>query len=171
MRTAGFKHPTLSELAQASDGEAGSEVQEHLRRCSRCRTIAADYLWLTRELTAVFKLTAEAVSAPIPAWQPVRERLSAGRRQAVVMRLSIAACLLLAIGTMMFSSPAKEIVAQGLTSPPHAVEARLSYVPITRPVIHSPLGVAVATPTPALRLAVLPTPAPLLPPTPPDVEM
>lgn len=169
MRTVGFKHPTLSELAQAGDGEAGSEVQEHLRRCPRCHTIAADYLWLTRELTAALKFTAGTVGIPAPAWQPVRERLSAGRRrQAVVMRLSVAACLFLAIGTMLFSSPVGEIAAQNLTMSPQ--EVRLNYAP-PRPVTHTTVGMAVATPTPAFGLVVLPTPAPLLPPTPPDVEM
>ncbi|MCX7683176.1 MAG: hypothetical protein N2508_14620 [Anaerolineae bacterium] len=164
MRTTRLRHPTLSELARISDEEARSELKEHLRRCPRCRTAAADYLWLSRELTTVLKTAAETVGVPVPIWQSVRERLSAARRrQVVIMRFSVAACLLLAVGTMLCSPPVRDLAAQGLTMPPQ--------VAVARPVIRTTAGIAVATPTPSLGLAALSTPVPLLPPTPPAVDL
>jgi|YNPBryantNP2012_1023418.scaffolds.fasta_scaffold00418_8 ribosomal protein L18E len=163
MRTVNFGHPALHELAQLGDEEAVSELQEHLRRCDRCRTVAADYVWLTRELTAVLRVAAEVAGAPCSRWQTVQKRLSAHRRrQAILVRLSLIACTFLAVGTMVLSSRPGDVIAQGVTMPPRAVVA-------TRPVTCVSARMSVATPTPALGQLLLSTPAPLLPPTPPDV--
>ncbi len=164
MRTINFGHPAPYELAQLGDEEAVSELQEHLRRCARCRTVAADYAWLTRELTTVLRAAAEAAGVPPHSgWQFVRERLSASRRrQAILVRLSLIACTFLAVGTMVFSSRPGDVAAQGVTMPPRAMVA-------TRPVTSVSARMSVATPTPPLGPVLFLTPAPLLPPTPPEV--
>ncbi|MFQ6101719.1 MAG: hypothetical protein ACE5OS_10875 [Anaerolineae bacterium] len=163
-------HLREMELACLSDGEAGEEVAAHLRWCAHCRSTVADYRWLQGEIAAALAVAADAVPVPRPKWWAVRERMFAGRRRQVVgWRVSafasvvLAVCLILSIPN--FLAPA--VAAQRLQP-----EVVMVPAPVTAAVSGECMA-SMATPTPAIfceEAEPLPTPALMLPPTPPEPE-
>ncbi len=166
-------HPEEIELARFSDGEAGVGGAGHLRWCARCRSVVADYRWLQDEITATLATAADAVPVPRPKWWVVQERLFASRRRQVTGgRISAVASVVLTVCLMLSLSPvlATAAIAQtARTLPPAAVVAP---APVTA-VVSGGRMASVATPTPAIsrdEVTSSPTPAFVLPPTPPEPE-
>ena len=162
-------HPRETELARFSDKEAGAAVAEHLRWCARCRGVVADYRWLQGEITSTLAVAADTVAVPRPKWWVVQERMSAGqRRQMMGWRASAFASVALMVCFMLFApnflGPA--VVAQ--TPQPEMVMGR---APVTSFVSGDRVD-SMATSTPDIsgaEMASSPTPAFVLPPTPPEV--
>lgn len=164
-------HLLETELAFLSDGETDDSVAEHLCWCVRCRSTAADYRWLQGEIETILTAAADAVPVPRAKWWAVQAGVRAGRRrQAVGARVSsfasvvMAACLMLFAPAFLSQSAATEVKQPQL-------------VVIPAPVTVSVAGeraITVDTPTPAIcsqEATPLPTPAFVLPPTPPKVEI
>jgi len=161
-------HPSKVELERASEGEGSAGVEEHLRRCVWCRSVVADCRWLGGEIGAALAEVADTVRVPRPRWGTVRGRMVAVRqRQAVRWRVSAVASAMVTIGVMLLVSPVLGPAAAARTLPPEAIVARA-------PVTASASGAHVAsgvTPTPLAALGEStppPTPALVLPPTPPE---
>lgn len=76
-------HPDELELARASELEAGGDLADHLRWCSRCRAVAADYEWLDEEIAGAFDAGLEEADVPRAGWESVDERLRPRQRSAV----------------------------------------------------------------------------------------
>ncbi len=165
------KHLRETELAHLDDGSGGAHAMEHLRWCALCRSAAADYRWLRREVTATLMAAADVVPVPSPKWRAVQRRLSAGRRREVVgRRVSAIAgavsamCLMLSVSLMPGT-----IVAAGALSP----DVAIAPAPITA-FLSGGRQASVATPTPAIlgeEATSPPTPTVGLPPTPPGPEV
>lgn len=156
------RHPREIELARLGDREAVStEMAEHLRWCTHCRSVVADYDWLQGEIAATLEAAAE-VPAPRPQWWAVRERVFAGQqRQITGWRISALSSVVLAVCLMFSAFPVQSSTVAALTSLPE---------PIVAP---APVTVAVtlmATPTPTTETVPPSTPAFMLPPTPPQTE-
>lgn len=164
-------HPREIELIRLSDGEAGAEMAEHLRWCTRCRSVLADYRWLQGEITATLTAAADAVVSPRPKWWAVQEVLCASqRRQAVGGRVSAVASVMLAACLMLSVSPVLGTAVVARTLPPEAIVAP---APATAIASGARLS-AMATPTPAIsreEAKPLSTPAFVPPPTPPQPEI
>ena len=179
------RHPQEIELAQLSDRENGevidAETAEHLRWCTHCRSVVADYEWLQEEIEVTLSVAAE-VPVPRPQWWAVRERVFAGqRRQITGWRISalsslvLAVCLMLRIVPIRSAFPIQSTTVAALTSFPSGQSPlEASPEPIVAP---APVTIAVtlmATPTPTTRPCRerMPpsTPAFMLPPTPPQSE-
>ena len=165
-------HPGEMELARMGDGEDGAGVAEHVRWCARCRSIGADFGWLGGEIQAALSAAADGVSVPRPQWWVVQEHLHASQRRRVAGRqVSAAAGVLLAAYLMLWVSvsPALGTAVAARTSPPEAIIA-----PAPAMALVSDAGVALeATPTPVIlceAATAAPTPAFMLPPTPPEPE-
>lgn len=94
-------HPRELDLARLSDGQEGGDLAVHLRWCSSCRRILADYDWLQGELRATLDAKAAAAPIPEPDWSEVRGRISSPERQAsgrcplVAAGAALIACVML----------------------------------------------------------------------------
>jgi len=171
-------HPREIELARFSDEEAGAEadgrhpVADHLRWCARCRSDVADYRWLQGEVTTALSAAADGVDVPRSRWWAVREAVSASeRRQVAGGRVSALASVVSAICLMLALSPVLNPAAMMRAS---FLEAGVVTPPPVQAVVSAGPGSPVATPTPAaFREAVTPVPTPafMLPPTPPEPEV
>ncbi len=166
-------HLRETELARLSDGEADVEMDGHLRWCARCRSVVADYRWLQGEITAALAAAASAVVVPRPSWWAVQEVLSTSRRRQITGgRVSAVASLVLTVCLMLSVSPVlgtAAIVQTARTSPP---EPMVAPAPVTA-VVPGERAASMATPTPVMsceEITPLPTPALMLPPTPPEPE-
>ena len=164
-------HLSQTALARLSDG-VSAEAAEHLCRCAHCRSDAADYTWLEGELADTLITAAHTVTLR-PKWWVVRERVLAGqRRRDVRLRLSAAASVALVFCMILVASP-----VLGLGTVAVAQTARMQLAPHPLGVAIAPhvtcANVSMATPTPVYRaeMTPLPTPAPVLPPTPPSSEL
>ena len=161
-------HLREMELARLSDEEAAGDIAAHLRWCARCRSVVADYRWLQGEIETALAAAAEAAPVPGSKWWAVQARLFAGRRRQIAgWRASAFASVVLAV-SLMLSAPsflAPAVVALGEQPGAATVPA---------PVTALAAGESVATPTPAISCAdealPSPTPAVVLPPTPPQPE-
>jgi len=161
------RHLREEELARLSNGEIpGSDIVEHLRWCTRCRSAAAEYDWLQEEIASTLGVVAEAVSIPRPQWREVSGRLLVGHRRAVVRHqlsgaVGIVAVCLMVIGSSVMGASAAAQSAQApeiVTAPPPIVVA-ISENPLptaVTPTRDSSDADAVLSPVPAL--APLPTP-------------
>ena len=161
-------HLMETELAYLSDGESGAEVAAHLRWCARCRSVAADYCWLQGEIETALATVAEAVPVPGSRWWAVQARLFAGRRRQIAgWRVSAFASVVLAV-SLMLSAPSF------LTPAVVALGEQPGAATVPAPVTAFAAGESVATPTPVISCAdealPPPTPAVVLPPTPPQPE-
>jgi len=160
------KHPSELDLARLSDGENGDELADHVRWCSSCRRILADYDWLQGELAAA--LDAKSAAAPIadPDWEGVRSCLSNPERDASNRLLLVAAGASL-IAFVMLAAPAtvgRRVQAQ--TTPGGAVSEAPS--PVLAPRVGAATEAALSlTMTPVDRERVVSLPF-VPPPTPPE---
>jgi len=164
-------HLPETDLAFLSDGEIDESVAEHLRWCARCRSVAADYRWLQGEIEGALAAAADAAPVPGSKWWAVQAGAQAGRRrQTVGVHISSFASVVMAACLMLF--------APAFLSQSAATEAKQPQLMV----IPAPVTVSVAdgraitadTPTPAIcsqEATPLPTPAFVLPPTPPKVEI
>jgi hypothetical protein len=166
-------HPTEIDLARldgSSGGEAGREVADHLRWCARCRSVVADYRWLQGEVTAALASAADAVAVPRPRWWAVQEALSASqRRQVAGGRVSAVASVVLAVCLMLSASP---VLSTAVAARALLPQVAMAPAPVTV-AVSVERGVSLATPTPVVfcqDVTPVPTPAFVLPPTPPEPE-
>lgn len=166
-------HPTEEELAHLSDGEPGEGVAEHVRRCVRCRNATADYRWLEGELGATLAAVAGAVPVPRPRWRVVWRRMVASQRRQVAARWASACASLVLMTTLMFATPILAHPRFLALAAAQAARPQAVMVPAPKPAV-SP-GTArwrsPSTPTPivcAEETTPKPTPALMLPPTPPE---
>ncbi len=165
-------HLRETELACLSDEEVGEEVAAHLRWCAHCRSTVADYRWLQGEIAAALAVAADAVPVPRPKWCAVRERMFAGqRRQVVGWRASAFASVMLAVCLMLSTPNLLSLPAAALVPQP---EVATVPTPVTAAVSGERMA-SMATPTPAIPCeseepTPPPTPAVVLPPTPPQPE-
>ena len=168
-------HPEETELARLSDGGSGASVAQHVSWCARCRNVVADYRWLQEGIADTLATAADRVAVPRPQWWAVQEALSTGRRRQVMEgRVSAVASVVLAVCLMLSLSPVlgtAGIVQGAHTSLPQVVVAP---APVTVAVSgeHSGgCGASMETPTPVVfyegDATLVPTPAFMLPPTPP----
>jgi len=159
-------HPAEKELG----GEASTSVTEHLRWCARCRGIVADYDWLQGEIEATLVAAADAVPIPRPKWWAVQElKFASQRRRIVGGRISAVASVVLTVCLMLSISPVlgTTVVAQILSPEPVVALA-----PVAAAISGESLAL-VATLTPVIsceEATPSPTPAFVLPPTPPEPE-
>ncbi len=167
MKSISFKeHPQEIELSRVgADDNEDEQIDEHLRWCARCRSVVIDYRWLQGEVTSALRTEAEAVVVPGPKWWEVQRRLLADQRRRAVSRLvSASAGAALTVASMLaFSFGGVGAGAMAQTLPPEPVVAP---APATVPmrVVTSPKF----TPTaPCTEAGPSPTPAFVLPPTPP----
>jgi hypothetical protein len=178
-------HPGEAELARWGDGEARTDIVAHVRWCARCRSAVADYRWLTGEIGATLTAAADAVKVPRPQWWAVQERLLAGQQRRVAgWRSSALASVVLAVSLMLSLSP---ILPPALGTAVAVRTPRPEAVLVPAPLVPAPLVPALvtaavpgtqqvawgATPTPILsggEATPAPTPAFVLPPTPPEPE-
>jgi len=162
-------HPRETELARCGDQETGAGLAEHLRWCARCRGVVADYRWLQGEITSTLTVAADAVAMPRPKWWVVQERMSASqRRQMAGWWASAFASVALMVCFMLFAPNFTGPAGVAQTPQPEMVMGRA-------PVTHFVSGdrvASMATSTPDMSGAETvssPTPAFVLPPTPPEV--
>ena len=105
---------------------------------------------------------------PRPRWWDVRDRLLASeRQQARRLRVPAVASIVLIFSLMLSVSPMVGTAVAARTLPPDAIVAP---VPLVADMTEGP-AVSLATPTPAIlgdEATPLPTPAFVLPPTPPE---
>ena len=93
-------HPLEIELARFGELTDREELEDHLRRCSRCRRILADYDWVEGEVTSTLEAEADAVPVPPPNWHAVREsvgdaeRRNRGQRLVVAAEAALVVCLM-----------------------------------------------------------------------------
>jgi len=119
------KHPGELDLARLSDSEAGEDLSEHLRWCSSCRRILADYDWLQEEIAEALNARAEAAPVAGPDWESVHKRLRSSRERVSDRRLLVAVSAAL-IACVMLVAPSllgREVQAQT------RIAAELSAVP------------------------------------------
>ncbi|HEY72303.1 MAG: hypothetical protein DRJ03_20210 [Chloroflexi bacterium] len=162
-------HLSETDLASLSDGGPDEGAAEHLRWCTRCRSAAADYRWLQGEIEGALAGAADALPVPRSKWRAVQAGVRAGRRRQVVGgRISVFASACAAVCLVLFVPG-----FSGLAVAVQANQPELAAVPapITVPVEHA---LPVTTPTPAMsceEATASPTPAFVLPPTAPKVEL
>jgi len=177
-------HPRETELAGFSEqsGSEGADGQlaEHLRWCARCRSAVAEYRWLEGEVEATLTAAADAIAVSRPEWRTVRERLfTLQRRRVAGGRVSAVASVALAFCLMLTVSPVLGPAAVGRTLSPDAFFARAPLTAAASDEHGVPCGTLV-TPTPVISCAeetpslsktpLAPTPAFVLPPTPPQPD-
>jgi len=163
-------HPGEIELVGSGEGDGSGDVAEHLRWCARCRSVVADHRWLEGEIGATLAAAADAVPVPQPRWWVVQGRLAAGQRRVAGWRVSAVAGAVLAFCLMLSLSPVLGTAVAARTLPP---EAMVAPAPATA-VGTSEHVASLATPTPAIsrgESTPSPTPAFMLPPTPPEPEV
>jgi len=157
-------HPAEKELG----GEASTSVTEHLRWCARCRGIVADYDWLQGEIEATLVAAADAVPIPRPKWWAVQElKFASQRRRIVGGRISAVASVVLTVCLMLSTSP-----VLGTTVLSTTIEPVVALAPVAAAISGESLAL-VATLTPVIsceEATPSPTPAFVLPPTPPEPE-
>jgi len=163
-------HPGEIELARLSEEESGADVAQHVSRCVRCRSVLADYRWLQGEIGATLATVADEVVVPRPRWWAVQTHILAGQRRVAGWRVSTVASVLLSVCLMLSLSPVLGMAVVAQTSPPEPVIAPAPVtVVVSGQVSGAPLA-SLATPTPAISCegaTAAPTPAFVLPPTPP----
>ena len=161
-------HPGEAELARFGEGDNDAAQEEHLRWCARCRSVVADYRWLGEEIGASLQAAADGVPVPRPRWWDVQERLLASERQrARRLRVPAVASVVLAFSLMLALSPVVGTAVAARTLPPRAA---IAPSPFITDLASSP-ATSLATPTPFVsrdEVTPLPTPAFVLPPTPPE---
>jgi len=164
-------HPREAELIRFGDGEASTDVAEHLRWCAHCRSVVADYRWLQREIVTTLAAAADAVPVPRSKWWAVQEVLFATQQRLVVgWRVSAVASVVLAVCLMLSLSPVLGVAVAARTLPPAPM---IAPAPATT-VVSGEQKISRATPTPVVsseEVTPLPTPALMLPPTPPQLEI
>jgi len=162
-------HLSETDLASLSDDGPDEGVAEHLRWCARCRSAAAGYRWLQGEIKGALADAADAAPVPRSKWWAVQAGVRAGRRRQVVGgRISVFASALAAVCLMLFVPGFSD---SAVTAQTNQLELAAVPAPITVPVEHA---LSVTTPTPALsceEATPSPTPAFVLPPTAPKVEL
>jgi hypothetical protein len=120
------RHPAEIELAQFSESENGVGLEHHVRRCSRCRRVLADYGWLQGEVATVLDARANAVAVPQPSWQTVRERVRRAERRSEVGKLlaavgvAVVVCLMLGAPSVLSRTAEAQAVpvSEVVTAPP-----------------------------------------------------
>ena len=124
------RHPTEIELAKAGEAAAREEVAEHLRWCSRCRGIAADYEWLDEGIAAALDAGLEDVAVPKPSWETVhdgfesRQRVVVGGRVLAVAGAVAVACLMLGASSILGGGPYRRgTVAPDMVTAPLPISA------------------------------------------------
>jgi hypothetical protein len=171
-----LRETELARLSEESEEEVGVSVAEHLRWCARCRSGVADYRWLQGEIVAALSAAADAVAVPRSRWWAVQEALSAGqRRQAAGWRASAVASVVLAVCLMLSLSPILGTAAMAHAARTAVPEPVIAPAPVTAVVSGGHFSgeclASMATPTPVVscgEATPLPTPALMLPPTPPE---
>ncbi len=180
-------HPQDIELARFSEfpddewekdglgiGMRRERIAAHLRWCTRCRSLAAEYDWLRQAMVVSLRDVADSAPTPTPKWHHVRGGvLAQERRWGLGVRLSAAfgaallVCQLLVAVPIWHGAQPNGMVAQR-TNPP-----RVSVATAPRVGMGLAPAVAGATPTPVTSDVGerLPTPAPMLLPTPPESEL
>jgi hypothetical protein len=160
------KHPQELELAGASE-----KLVDHLRWCSRCRGVAADYEWLKEEIPAAFDAGLEAVAVPAPTWESVRDRLrprqrcAAGRQLVAIAATAVMACLMLVAPSVVVRNAHPRGV---LTPDAMAVRVPMGDDQRTRAGTRPSLG---RTPSPSVSSGDRSVSLPFVPPPePPDPE-
>jgi predicted anti-sigma-YlaC factor YlaD len=150
---------------------SGESVTEHLRWCSQCRSVAAEYHWLRERIEDTLAVTANAVSVPRPKWRVVKRRMAAGqKRQITGWRASATAGVALAFCAILSLSSIAGVTAAVQTSFPEAVMTPVSVTVIISDV-HTASG---ATPTPIASREGIESPSSTLTlpplPTPPEPD-
>jgi predicted anti-sigma-YlaC factor YlaD len=129
------RHPAELDLAWLSDAENRDALAEHMKWCSSCRRVLADYDWLQGELAEALDAQAEVAPVAAPDWDEVRRRLKGSRERLPERRLLVAASVAL-IACVMLVAPAvlgREVQAQTVLA------GELQIAP--QPVIGSDTGV------------------------------
>jgi hypothetical protein len=112
-------HPQELELARTSEAGTSGGLADHLRWCSRCRGVAADYEWLEGEITYALDAALKDVPVPQPEWEGVNERLELDPRR-VVGRQILAAAATAMMAYLMLVAPSfvgGGLRAEGVPSP------------------------------------------------------
>lgn len=119
------RHPLEIELAWFSESEGRAGVEHHVRRCSRCRHVVANYGWLRGKIAAVLEARAGAVPVPQPSWETVREGVGRAERRSEDGRLLVAAgvglmvCLMLGAPSLLgTSAEAQTMLAPAIVTAP-----------------------------------------------------
>jgi predicted anti-sigma-YlaC factor YlaD len=153
-------HPEERELALCSAEAERQDVEDHLRWCRSCRSLADEHRWLDEEISTGLRAEAGAAPVPRPHWGDVQVRIETMRRRWVtVRRLSAVASVTVAlVALLVFSAviaePGEQAIAASIEptlAPQPAAQARLgSRTPTVAPVFSEGRPPA---PTPILRPA------------------
>lgn len=151
------RHPEERELALCSPGTESQDVEDHLRWCRSCQSVADEHRWLDEEIPAGLRDEAGAAPVPRPHWGDVQVGIRSVRQRGVtIRRLSAAASVVVVVVAMLvLSSVVVEPEGQVHAA---SIEPTLAPQPIARASSRTPT-VAPAfgeegrppAPTPALR--------------------
>lgn len=165
-----LRHPDDETLARLS--EEAEEVRaftlRHLRWCSRCRSVKAEYHWLSAGLSALLASAAEQAAVPVADWSTIQKRLRArrvvqagGRCAGLALALVSTLLLLLATPPLASASAAKRSaeVAEAVAAALPTLDAET----MVRPQTATPAPGFPAAPEVHFQAAPRPAPATMSP--------
>ena len=122
------RHVTDTQLADLEEGRADTAVVAHVRCCDYCRSRAAEYGWLRKQVESTLTLAAEGAHLPHPCWGGIQQRLQMARarrlvglRASAVVGCALALCVLLALSPVWSPSVSQPPVSLAKAALPQVV--------------------------------------------------